>query len=187
MRLALTILLATTVTTHAQTNGTYLLTSSNTVSPTTPTITIEVWAAWTDPTGPPFLFDRGDFDLTASDGIFANPANMRRGTPGTITRNVVSGANIFQIHLPPLGLFGSTDNPILLATYDWSTTDFTPRTVNLHTSNTTTFNVKGLLHTTPLYPGEFTPGSGVITVVPAPGAWLVVALPLIASRRRQRH
>ncbi len=35
----------------AQTNGTFLLTSSNTVSPSSPTTTIEIWAAGTRVSG----------------------------------------------------------------------------------------------------------------------------------------
>ena len=37
-----------------------------------------------------------------------------------------------------------------------------------------------------LYPQEFTAGSGVINVVPAPAAWLALALPLAAATRRRR-
>ena len=176
----------------AQFDATYLLVSSNTVSPSSPTTTIEVWATWTDPGLQfPYLFLRSDYDLTAGDGEFANPAVILRGTAGVIAGNVVSGANIYQIHFPAIGFFGSEDNPILLATYEWSTADFSPRIVSLDTSNTTSFLLdEATLRSTSgpiqMYPYEFTPGTGVIHVVPAPAAWFVLALPLATARRRRR-
>ena len=176
----------------AQTGGTYLLTSSNPVSPFSPTTTISIWAAWTDP-GILFVFAAGEYDLTAGDGVFSNPVNVLNGpgsTTGVIAGNVISGAINGQLNIPS---FPPTPaiNPILLATYVWSTTDFTPRAVDLHTRNTTVFTVSFLRYPNPtryveLFPHEFTPGAGVITVVPAPAAWLVLALPLGASTRRRR-
>ena len=174
----------------AQTDGTYLLLSSDTVTPTTPTTTIEVWATWRDPgVQYIYIFGAADYDLTAGEGVFSNPVNVLRGTPGVIAGNVISGADIFQVHLPAIGLYGSRDNPILLATYDWTTTDFTPRAVSLDTSNTTSFLLIDLFFgagTTQLFPWWFTPGSGVINVIPAPTAWVVLALPLAAATRRRR-
>ena len=180
-----------------QINGTYLLTSSNTVSPSSATTTIGVWATWTD-LNAEWLFAIGDYDLTAGDGAFSNPVNVLNGpgsTTGVITGNVISGAFNWQFHAPPVFL-ASRDNPILLATYDWTTSSFTPRTVSLHTSNTTEFIVAWwdpqayLIPDPPfprnLFPWRFTPGSGVINVIPAPGAWLVLALPLLAATRRRR-
>ena len=176
----------------AQTNGTYLLTSSNTVSPSSPTTTIAIWAAWDDP-APQFLFGAGDYDLTAGDGQFSNPINVMGGpgsSTGIITGNVISGGVNGQLYIPgvtckwgcPLG------GPELLATYDWTTTDFTPRAVDLRTSNTSIFIVfdPQTGNFVDLYPNEFTAGSGVINVVPAPGAWVVLALPLVADTRRRR-
>ncbi len=170
----------------AQTDGTYLLLSSNTVSPSSPTTTIEIWAAWDDPVAL-FYFSGGNYDLTAGDGEFSNPVNMLQGpgsTAGVATGNVISGGINGQLFFfTPLFL----DNPILLASYEWTTTNFSPRSVSLDTSNTTDFIV-ALISTgvpTRLFPQEFTPGSGVINVVPAPAAWLAIALPLVAGRRRR--
>ncbi|MCH7791846.1 MAG: hypothetical protein IID31_06165 [Planctomycetes bacterium] len=174
----------------AQTNGTFLLTSSNTVSPTTPTTTVGIWATWFDP-GAEVLFRGADYDLTAGDGVFSNPVNRLFGpfSTGVIAGNVISGAFSGQIHLPPFGS-ASRDNPILLATYDWTTTDFTPRTVSLDTSNSSYFYIIELAIPDPgrlnMFPGAFTPGSGVINVIPAPTAWVVLALPLAAATRRRR-
>jgi hypothetical protein len=173
----------------AQTNATFVFTSSNTVSPATPTTTIGIWAAWDDPNRG-FVFTGAEYDLTTGEGFFTNPVNVLQGpgsTTGVIAANVISGGINGQLHIPFL-FFGSQDNPILLATYDWTTTDFSPRDVNLETSNTTNFivaaNATGA--TTELFPQAFTPGSGTITVVPAPATWLAPALPLAAATRRRR-
>ena len=89
---------------------------------------------------------------------------------------------LFQLH--------KDDNPILMATYDWTAPDFTPRVVGLVSSNTTFFTVVNpwLIspNSTQLYPHEFTPGSGFIDVVPGPAAWFVLALPFAAATRRRR-
>ena len=154
----------------AQTNATFLLTSSNTVSPGSPTTTIGIWATWTDP-GILFVFGAGDYDLTASDGQFSNPVNVLRGpgsSTGVIVGNVISGAVNGQLNIPSLPPTPAI-NPILVATYDWTTTDFMPRTVDLDTSNATVFTVSFLRYPKPtlyveLYPDEFFPGSGVIIV-----------------------
>ncbi|MCH8269775.1 MAG: hypothetical protein IH985_01000 [Planctomycetes bacterium] len=178
-----------------QFDATYLLVSSNTVTPTTPITTIEIWATFEDPLFE-WVFGFGDYDLTAGDGVFSNPVNVLNAsgsTTGVIAGNVISGAVLGQFHIPGAGLIGSRDNPILLATYEWTTTLFTPRTVSLHTSNTANFWVIWWLHRNPdppgpinMYSSRFTSGSGVINVVPAPAAWVVLALPLVASTRRRR-
>ena len=182
----------------AQTGGTYVLTYTNDVNPTTPTVTIGIWATWADPARH-FIFAVGTYDLTASDGVFSNPVNMNPklgSTTGVIAGNVITGAVLGQLHFPTLGIIGSRDNPILLATYDWTTSNFTPRTVRLETSNTQAFLVAWWADapggfpragmSVPLFPHEFTPGSGVIIVNPAPAAWVVLALPLVAATRRRR-
>ena len=174
-----------------QTDATYLLLSSNTVRPSSPTTTIEIWAEWVDP-GALYAFVGADYDLTAGDGVFSNPVNVLGGpasSTGVIAGNLISGASNGQIPwTTPFPWVPIRDNPILLATYDWTTTDFTPRMVDLHTSSTSAFIV-GLIATGltfQLYPQEFTPGSGAINVVPAPAAWIVLALPLAAATRRRR-
>ena len=175
----------------AQTDATYLLVSSNTVSPTTPTTTVEVWATWADP-GAEWVFSRGNYDLSAGDGVFSNPVNVlnaRGSTTGVITGNMISGAFLGQFHIPSIGLIGLRDNPILLATYDWTTTNFTARRVSLDTSNTGSFLIVTWdgTNTIQLFPNSFTAGSGVINVVPGPAAWFVVAVPLAACTRRRRR
>ncbi len=172
----------------AQTNGTYLLTSSNTVSPGSPTTTIAIWAAWDDP-GTLFHFGGAGYDLTAGEGEFSNAVNVLSGPgsrTGVIAGNVITGAVNGQFFLggPPNP---NANNPILVATYDWTTADFRPRAIDLFTSNTQHFIVVSTqtLHQVNLFPQEFMAGSGVINVVPAPVVWLAIALPLVAGRRRR--
>ncbi|MCH7792685.1 MAG: hypothetical protein IID31_10450 [Planctomycetes bacterium] len=173
----------------AQTNGTYLLTSSNTVSPSSPTTTIAIWAAWDDPSRE-LIFGGGNYDLTAGDGVFSNPVNVLQGpgsSTGVINGNVITGGANGQILLPFPPWFPPA-NPILLATYDWTTTNFMARTVDLRTNNTSIFLLGDwrTVRVIELYPHEFTHGSGVINVIPVPAAWVVLALPLVAATRRRR-
>ena len=173
----------------AQTNGTYLLTSSNTVSPGSPTTTIEIWAAWDAPANLT-QFGGSNYDMTAGDGVFSNPTNILQGpssSAGVANGNVITGGVNGMLWFPWPPWF-PPDNPILLASYTWTATGFTPRTVDLFTSNTTNFIIAYVSsgQTIELFPDEFTPGSGVITVVPAPAVWFVVAVPLAAGTRRRR-
>ena len=158
--------------TQGQTNGTFLVQSSNTVSPATPTTTIEVWAAWAGPI-PEFMFGAGDYDLVAGEGQFSNPVNVLNGpssSAGVITGNVIAGALNQQLYIPPF-FPGSSENPILLATYTWTTTDFTPRAVDLRTNNTSVFVVFSSFtgNIIELFPNNFTPGTGAIAVIAASG------------------
>ena len=52
--------------------GGWLIESSNVVSPSKPTTTVEVWAWFDDPTGERNAFGWGDFDFIAGDGQFSN-------------------------------------------------------------------------------------------------------------------
>ena len=180
-------------TASAQTHSTYVMTQSNFVIPPDPVTTIEVWATWTDPIGP-FVFTAGNYDLTAGDGAFLSGTNILNGpgsSVGVISGNTISGASNGQIHDPMSGIHGIPDNPILLATYVWTTTDFTPRPVSLETLNTSSFIVAGTLTgaTTQLSPLSFSGGLGVIWVGIPPSPSTVSALALgglIAARRKRQ-
>lgn len=190
------------------TAGTFRITSSNVVSPTSPSTTIEFYAIWT---GPLYLFGASNYDLHArnsagvGDGTFSNEANIlnplgQLGTSaGTPAGPNVTGASNGQLHAPPF-FFGNQANPLLLATYTWETTDFTVRTVDLSTSGTVGFLTALIADwgsppppngvfagtTFQMLPGEFTPGSGSIEVIPAPSALALLGLGgLVAARRRR--
>ena len=179
--------------------ATFLMTSSNIVDQVTPQTTISFWAVWT---GPNWLFGGANYDMHATDGTFSNEVNVLNPmgqlgtTAGTPMGSNVVGAENAQFHAPPF-FFGNPDNPILLATYTWSTTNFTARFVDLTTSNSTGFIVALTENfagppivpagsTFQLFPQSFTAGSGVIEVTPAPSALALLGLGgLVAVRRRR--
>ena len=183
------------VSTAAAQQGGWLIESSNVVSPSQPTTTVEVWAWFDDPTGERNAFGRGDFDFIAADGEFSNPQMYLWTSPGfsagTPMGNSVRGVFVGQLW-GFVGLTANMQNPILVWSVDWTTGDFTPRTVSLDTRNTTTFQIgtnstqigMNLLE---LYPKGFTPGTGVIRVVPSPAiATLLVVGAVMLRRRRSR-
>ncbi len=187
-------LAASVVPALAQTNGRYELVLVGEVTPTSPTLTVEVWAAWDDPQMN-YLFGGGNYDLDASEvgwtgvqlvlGLTVPPVPPGPNRPGVINGASVQGAAIGQTLLP--GFIGNPDNPILLATYEWTATDFTPRTIDFVTSNTNKFNVAAILTGawTQLFPGHFSPGSAAY-VIPAPSPLALLALGSIVAARRRR-
>ena len=184
--------LALTSAAAAQQGG-WLIESSNVVSPSQPTTTVEVWAWFDDPTGERNAFGRGDFDFIAADGEFMN-AQMYLWTAGfsagTVRGSSVRGVLVGQ-HWGFVGYHANMQNPILAWSADWTTTDFTPRTVSLDTRNTTTFQIgtnstHGSMNLLELYPEGFTPGMGVIQVVPSPASATLLVLGAVMLRRRRR-
>ena len=179
----------------AQTNGTYLIQVSGTVSPASPTVSVEIWSAWDQPAPGDYSLYGGDLDLVASEGAWSNPSflitpNSGGWSAGVASGSVISGVLVGQMVCGPIGcVTPNTSNPYPFISAEWTTTDFTPRSVQLFSEGTMNFvlghsTLHALFH---LYPGNFTPGSGVINVVPAPAAWLVLALPLAAAPRRRRR
>lgn len=176
-----------------QSNARLIIMTSGVVSPRggDPTATVEVYAAW-DPPAPAgpgtFVFTGVDYDLSSSDGRFTGAALdlvFTGNDPGVPVGSRVSGASIGQIHLPPH--MGVVDNPIKLAHYTWTTTDFTPRTVDLTTEGTSVFNVVRWIGSQSIdLIGDFTPGSGSIRVVPGAGTVGLLGVGgLVAVRRRR--
>ena len=180
----------------ARSNAMYSITFDGQVTPQNPTMTVGLWATWEDPTRE-WVFGAGNFDLTAGDGMFFPPRNPLGGTGeiGTAVGNQIIGGANGQLHIPVLGFIGSRDNPILIMLADWTTTDFTPRSVIFETSNTTSFIVAewGDPFGTPpwggatkqMYPHQFTHGRSVY-VIPAPSSLALVALGGLAAMRRRR-
>ena len=171
----------------AQSRATYLITVSNFVSPSQPSTTIEIWATWT---GADFFFAGGNYDLTASDSTFSNPTNILNGpgsSAGVALGNTVTGATNGQLNLPGVS---SNDNPILLASYTWTTSDFTSRTVFFDSSNTSNFSVFNNItgEEMQLFPNSFQPGSGSLLITPPSPATLtpLVLGGLVSSRRKRR-
>jgi hypothetical protein len=170
---------------HAQaSNATFILEASNDVSPAMPTTTITVSADWDEIFE--HVFSGADYDLVASGGEFisANLILIFTGNdPGTPAGSRVNGAAIGQIHLPP-AVPGVTGHPVELASYEWTTTNFSVRSIDFSTENTTQFRITPLAGMTISMMGSFTPGSGSFNVTPAPPAAALLGL-LIAARRRR--
>ncbi|MCH8271063.1 MAG: hypothetical protein IH985_07625, partial [Planctomycetes bacterium] len=174
--------LATAVSAQPAASVSYQLTSSNDVDPLNPTTTISISAIWVEPTGW-YVFGAANYDLNASSPGFTSggAVDILLGPGATVGTWAASGlawtggAN-GQLHIPPLNFIGSQDNPILMATYEWTTTDFTIRTVDLTTSNTTNYLLAEWGppplggRTFQQFPDNFTPGAGSFEVTPAPSA-----------------
>ena len=141
------------------------------------------------------MFAWGDFDFIAAHGEFSNTQMYLSGgnfSSGTPMGNRVRGVFVGQIW-GFAGLWAYTHSPILAWSADWTTTDFTPRTVSLDTRNTTTFEIGTngthvyTLNLLELYPQGFTPGAGAIRVVPsAASATTLLVLGAVMLRRRRR-
>ena len=179
----------------AQTNGTYLIQVSGTVSPARPTVSVEIWAAWDQPAPGDYYLYAGDLDLVASDGAWSNPSflitpNSGGWSAGVASGSVISGVLVGQMVCGPVSCGSpNVSNPYPLISAEWTTTDFTPRSVQLFSEGTMNFI---LGHSTlyalfQLYPGNFTPGSGVINVVPAPAAWPLGVLLFVSPGKRRRR
>ena len=171
--------------------GGYEFRVSNVVSPSRPTATVEVWAWFDNVPGVSEVWGGGDFDLVASDGEwswnFVFP--LSRPDPGPIVRgSSIIGVATGQLHLPAIGIFGDPSNPIWIFAAEWSTTDFTQRSVSLDTTNTTSFFVAAWQTgaTFGIWPTGFIPGSGEISVVPPPGSLVVLSGAFVSARRRRR-
>jgi len=179
----------------AQTNATFILMASNDVTPASPSTTISVYAAWDQLNPGDLVFGAADYDLVATEGLFSSPTLVLGmnppNNPGTANGSRVDGAAIGQVHLPSIGIFASEDNPILLAEYTWTTTNFAFRSVDFVTENTASFLlVPGVGGTSVnmVSTGQFTPGVGSLTVVPAPATLASLAgmalAPAVMRRRR---
>jgi hypothetical protein len=168
-------------------NPTFIIEASNDVSPAMPTTTITVSATWDEQEE--HVFSGADYDLVATGGEFTS-ANLilifTGNTPGTPSGARVNGASIGQIHNGSVP--GRSGNPIELASYEWTTTNFSPRTIDFSTENTTQFGVTNRFRYGPVIHifGTFTPGSGSLVVIPAPPAAALLGIgALIAARRRR--
>ena len=162
---------------------------SNVVSPSQPTATVEVWAWFDNVPGVSELFASGNFDLVASEGEWWHFVfQLGRPTAGPIiSGSSITGVVVGQFHLPPLGVFGDPSNPIRVFAADWRTTDFTPRSVSLDTTNTHYFWVAEWQTGAgfQIWPNVI-PGSGSISVVPAPSLLLFPAGAFAVAQRRRR-
>ncbi len=164
---------------------------SNAISPAKPSAIVEVWASF-EPGG--YAFAAAWFDAAASDdpfGEFSDPYSVLH-TLGTFNGEIQPGGDLITHIIPgqvqfPVGEFVSdTSNPILIWRATWSTTDFSPRTINLHTI-TKRFSLyldyDG--NNEDFYGPGFEEAVGTIKVVPAPAAWAALLVMGVGVRRRR--
>jgi len=162
------------------------------VSPAQPSVTLTVSAAWEPDPLFAGLFGVGNYDLVASSGEFTRATVLLGQDPpntaGMINGRRVTEAAVGQVHIPPIGIFGDPSNPLPPTEYVWTTEDFTPRTIEFITENTTNFSILTLeLPINLAQQGLFTPGFATITVVPGPAGALTFGLlaSFHLSRRRR--
>ena len=159
------------------------------ISPDQPSVTIEAWAVW-DPAQYAFREALFDFLASADAGGFSEPERMLKGPTsddGYVAPDgdAVTGVLPFQLHFPAANIFADTADPILIWRVTWSTSDFTPRLIDLHTVMSEFILYIDENGNSKSFINGFAEGSGVIQVVPAPGAGACVAgVCLMLFRRR---
>jgi len=116
---------------------TYQVRVSNHVDPGRPSCTVEVWAEFDQEL---FAFCGAEFDLIADSdqGIFTQPQRLLDG-PGTRDGSPVPGGDSIkgiisgQIKQLPKEPHLELGNPVLIWRATWTTSDFTPRKIDLRT------------------------------------------------------
>ena len=170
------------------TPNTYEIRVSNPVSPGMPSTTVEVYADWDSDLF--YAFAAAEWSLRGDmTGDFSGPASaftdpgQEGGTPmdGDVV-DIVTG----QLQFPAGSIFADTSDPILIWSATWSTTDFTPRTVDLATD---TIRYSLYLDDTGLssdVTSTVLEAAGQIQVIPAPASLALVGLGGLAALRRRR-
>jgi len=164
------------------------------VSPSNPEVTMTVYAAWDQASLGDFVLRAVNYDLLADSGEFTSAALILGMNPpnnaGQIKANRINGAAIGQVHITGgINIPGNPDNPIALAEYVWTATNYAARTVEFTTESTTHFALvpgPGGVSIN-LFPSQFTPRFGSIVVVPGSSVSGTLALGacLCAWRRRR--
>ena len=165
------------------------------VSPSNPSTTVRVSGYFPSNL---WALANGGFDLTSTDAGSAfdqvrmppplqPPCALLR--PGTLIAGGAYGVLFDQINI--LGCIANSANPLAIWEATWTTQDFTPRDVQLETTNTPGFyvfeNPQATLNTINLVPlNQFRHGSAVIQVIPAPAGACVILGAMALCVRRQR-
>jgi hypothetical protein len=169
--------------------NTFVFTVSNTISPEQPSCTVTLWGAFF-----PKLYAFGESStnvLTSDDaGGFSDPAvlldPLKLSRPGDVSPDgdSVSDVYIMQLYIP-FSVYPSTSNPIALWSATWTTDDFSPRVVRLDTLSESYKVYRDDGELLEFFGTDFAEGSGLIQVIPAPGA-AVVLFGVCATARRRR-
>ncbi|MCA9277685.1 MAG: hypothetical protein H6815_02750 [Phycisphaeraceae bacterium] len=154
------------------------------VTPTNPTVELELWVTFIQ--NPGDRFAGADLDVLAGDGQWSfidegmlDPPFTSVGGVGSPTLSLIAG----QIHYPPQ-VIGNPVNPIHIATLSWTTTDFTSRSVNITTFTRALKKYIEFGENMTIFAPEL---SGVsISVIPAPASVGTFAgIGILALRRRR--
>lgn len=151
-------------------------------------VQVELWVHVTShPTYYAFAGWLGDVlgdDPTATWSNLATPLPptlpVSLGTPGN---GSVLNISVGQLHFPPAGIFAKTDNPIMIWSGEWSSTDLTPRFVELRTK---TVKAEAYVTVNNGYKLLLSEALGDIRVVPTPQVWVWLLAPCIAATVRRR-
>lgn len=170
------------------TPNTYEIRVSNPVSPGTPSTTVEVYAQWDSDLFYAFAAAnwslRGDTsgDFSGPASAFSDPGQFDGMPDSGDVRDIITG----QLQFPTGGIFADTSDPILIWSGTWSTSDFTPRFVDLAT-DTNRYNL--YLDDTGLsrdVTATVLEAAGQIQVIPAPASLALLGLGGLAAARRRR-
>ena len=185
---ALILLCACPLPSHGQTGGvpgslTLKFPHGATYKGDTP-IVVEIWIGFS-----PLVFAWRNYfgDVLTSDLMsdWTNVQSQYATLPGTSLGSVSNGGvlsiGVGQEHFPPI-VFANTSNPIMVWSGEWSTSDLTPRFVDV-TTVTQKATAHGGIH---LYNLVFDDPTSQIQVIPAPPALAFLALASgLASRGRR--
>jgi hypothetical protein len=169
----------------------FFFTVSNAVSPEQPSATVTMWAAF-DPQWYAFGLSHTEVWGPPDPGGFSDPEALiyqkKYCDPGDVALDghSITGIRITQYHFL-LGQLADPHNPLELWSATWTTDDFSPREVPIWTQSSDFYvytNDGG--HWENFYGPDFSEGSGVIEVIPAPAAAAILAGAGLGNIRRRR-
>lgn len=170
-------------------NNRFEIVITNQVSPARPAATVEVWAAW-DPIWYAFCATHFDIASALDEGGFSGPEELLHG-PGSSDGNVLPDGDTVadvltgQLYWPG-SIFPDTSNPILIWRATWSTSDFSPRAVDLKTDTSLCWLWSDQAYEVDVL-DNFVEGTGSIHVVPAPAVLPALGFALLPVTRRRRE
>lgn len=151
-------------------------------------IVVELWAgfdnynfyAWADYEGAVLTGDVAAKWINLSSSYASVFPGLSAGTP--VAGDVLDIA-LVQLHSPPFGYFANTDNPILLWSGEWSTTNLTARTVPIVTDSK---RLSVYLTNGGVFSPVFAQAAGEIRVIPSPASVVAMLGMLCMCVRRRR-
>lgn len=148
---------------------------------------VEIWVGFDPLAAFAWLTYIGDVLTSDTFSIWTNIESEYAILPGSSLGNVSNGnvtsIMVGQVHFPPV-VYANTSNPIMVWSGEWSTSDLTPRSIDVSTV-TQKATAHGGIH---LYNLIFDDPTAQIQVIPAPPSFAFLALAggLACRRRRER-